>query len=63
MQVELRPGEMVVQVAGGKCVCCKQRVNPGPAVQLSARTTSIRHTTCMPKTDSRYYTNKPLCAR
>jgi ferredoxin len=56
--MELRPGEMVVQCAGGKCVSCKQRIEPGPAVQLSARTSAIRHPQCMPKKDKRHYLNR-----
>jgi hypothetical protein len=49
----LRHGEEIVTVAGGKCEVCKQKVEPGKAVQLSKYTIRIRHTHCLPKSDSR----------
>lgn len=51
---ELRSGEEIVHSAGGRCVVCKQKIEPGRAVQLSKWTSNIRHLECMPKTDSRH---------
>jgi hypothetical protein len=52
--VELRSGEVLLnQCAGGPCAVCKQRISPGPAVQLSKRSNRIRHVDCMPQTDTR----------
>ncbi len=50
---ELRKGECIVQVATGRCAVCKNLIVKGPAVQLSAYTTRLRHLECMPKKDTR----------
>jgi hypothetical protein len=51
--MELRPGEQLVTVAGGKCNVCKKRIEPGKAVQVSAYSNAIRHPECLPETDQR----------
>ena len=49
----MRFGEAMVYCAGGICAVCKQRIAVGPAIQLSSKTSAIRHEACMPKEDTR----------
>lgn len=53
MTTELRTGEELVRCAGGECCVCKQRIQPGFAVQISRYSNYLRHPSCMPKSDGR----------
>src|SRR5258708_6892082 len=54
--MELRPGEVLIsQCAGGNCIVCKHRIEPGIAIQLSKWSNRIRHVDCVPKTDGRCF--------
>lgn len=50
---ELRLGEVIVNVAGGKCAVCKEKIKEGKAIQLSSFSAAIRHFDCVPKKDKR----------
>ena len=51
----LRAGEVLITNSlGGKCLVCKERIEKGEAVQVSKYSNAIRHTTCIPKKDTRY---------
>lgn len=63
MSTEIRIGECLITSAGGKCTVCKQRIEAGIAVQMSKYSTHIRHTNCLPKTDTRSGNGNFVCKK
>lgn len=52
--MELKPDEVLLsQCAGGICVVCKKRIEPGPAIQLNRFSNRIRHVECTPTKEKR----------